>query len=84
MALKAFYERDIRGSILAGVVLAVQTATAHSPINVDYVAGALSAYRHQATTFGVSWSRVIGAARAELGTGYAELIDSTTGRELVG
>jgi hypothetical protein len=80
MAVRAFYRNEIRASILAGVVLAVQTSTAHGPVNLDFIAGALSAYRHQATVFGVSWSRVIGAARGELGAGYDALLEAANRR----
>jgi hypothetical protein len=74
MALKPYYKEDIAQTILAGLVLAVQTARACGD-NTEYLEGALSAFQHQAHTFGVSWPGVIADARASLGSDLAELLD---------
>ena len=67
MASNIHFVCEIRQALVAGVVLAIQTATASGPINADYLGGILALAKHQAATFGIPWSYVANDARLALG-----------------
>jgi len=73
MALDLYFKEDIRATILAGLVLAIQTDQGR---NAEYLRGCLAAYQHQAHVFNIAWPGVLSEARLALtGDNLSFLLD---------
>jgi hypothetical protein len=82
MSLNVYTDEEIGAGVLAGLVLAIETAHAQGVINVDYCAGVLAMAKHQAIVHHVSWPAVIYQARAALGGDLGALFDAASSRVL--
>ena len=76
MALDIFFLSDIRQGIISAAVLTIETASAHGPVNADFVSGVLALAKARALAVGTPWSFVVNDARLALGAGYGELLDA--------
>ena len=74
MAFDVFFPSDLERSILAGLVLMVQTARAGDVYNVEFLTGAVAAFQHQAHTFGLDWLFIEEKAKLLLGRDLANLL----------
>lgn len=74
MALDVWFTSDIRARILAGLVLAIETANAQNLGNVEFCSGVLAMAQHQALTFGLSWPAIVKDARQALGGDLGDLL----------
>lgn len=79
--LDIYFREDIEGTILAGLVLMVQTARATGS-NVAYLRGAMSAYQHQALAYRIPWGGLLDQARLALGVDLWSLLDTASGHIL--
>lgn len=61
MALDLYVKEDIRGTVLAGIVLAVSLGEG------ERLAGALIMAQHQALAFNLDWAGIVRDARLQLG-----------------
>lgn len=73
--LDIYFRSDLRGVLLAGLVLCVRTAQA-TGANLEFLRGALVAYQHQALAFQIGWPSLLASARAALGDGIGALLDA--------
>lgn len=78
MAINVYFQDDIAGTILAGVVLAVQSARACGD-NVEFLRGALVAYQHQALMFQIEWPGIVDRARECLGDDLGAMLVTMPG-----
>lgn len=65
------FKDDIAQGIVAVSVAMLSTAVAHGGTNVEYCRGVLDMARAQALNYGLSWGRMVGQMRDEIGTGDA-------------
>ena len=65
---------DLAGGIQAGIVLVVDGAQ-HQGADPLFIAGVLSAFKHQALSIGADWRALLAGAREMLEAGDQELID---------
>jgi hypothetical protein len=66
MPFKAWYQADIRASVIAGLVLVLRTAIANGDGNQDFVDGAMSMAEHQANVFGLDGHGLVVEARKKV------------------
>ena len=72
MALNVWFSDDIKGAIVGGIVLAVESDQGRT---VEYLRGVLALARHQAAIFCLDWSSVIADVRGSLGDDLRGLLD---------
>ena len=75
MALDVYLVSEIRQSIIAALVLSVETHRANGCANVEHLGGCVSMAKYTALTFGIPWAFVANDARGALGDGVAGLLD---------
>ena len=80
MTLYIFYQDDLLGAIVGGVVMATETAYAHGIANADYCAGILAMAKQQALAYRVPWSKVEQMIRDTLSADMQDLLDVRPGR----
>lgn len=81
--LDVYFVSDIRQSIIAALVVAVETHVANGCANVEHLGGILTMAKGAALAFGIPWPFVVNGARVALGTGYDELL-AAAGQRLIG
>lgn len=79
MALDVYWISDIRGAIVAGIVLAIEVAQSQGLCNRAFVRGVVALARHQANTFGIPWTMIRYEVEASLGIEYAEALEEVNG-----
>jgi hypothetical protein len=76
MALDVYVKEDIQGHILAGLVLAMETASAQGPLNADFCAGVVAMAKYTAAAYKIPWQEIVEDAREALGADLADLLEA--------
>lgn len=82
MALDMYTARDVRPTLLAALVLALDAANSGGRLNVDYCAGVVAMARHTAIAHHIRWADLAQDARAALGADIGDLLDAAPLRVL--
>lgn len=85
MQEQGFYTLDVsqvRQSLISSVVFAIETATAQGLGNVEHVGGILTGIKAVGLNFGIPWTFIVNDAKIALGSGYDELLEAATVRQL--
>lgn len=73
MVLQMWFSEDVHGALVAGLLLAIESA---GPGNVEYLRGVVSMAKHQSAVFGLRWSSVVDDVRGTLGDDLGGLLDA--------
>jgi len=80
MSLDVYFKADLQRNILAGIMLAARTSREFGPGRDYYLDGVLAMAEHQALSFGLDWSAMVGeATKLVLGNSQSKLLENTNG-----